>query len=134
MLRIKLARLEERIAALDRLTDEKFVTISAMMKFQADKVELALAASDKADDKATLAYEKRFESVNEFRDTLSDQAANLVGRNEYNATVKALTDKLAVITERLDKSEGKGVGLNAGWIYLIGAITVMGVLITILLQ
>lgn len=134
MLRIKLARLEERIAALDRLTDEKFVTISAMMKFQADKVELALAASDKADDKATLAYEKRFESVNEFRDTLSDQAANLVGRNEYNATVKALTDKLAVVTERLDKSEGKGVGLNAGWIYLIGAITVMGVLITILLQ
>lgn len=128
----KVARLEERILALDRLTDEKFVTVEAMMTFQADKVALALAAADKAVTKAETANEKRFESVNEFRGTLADQAATLISRTEHDATVASLSEKLEDIKTRLDKSEGKGVGLNAGWLYLIGIIAALGTVISLI--
>lgn len=131
MLRTNVARIEERLAALDRLTDEKFVTLAELMKFQADKVALALTAADKAVTKAEVANEKRFESVNEFRDTLSDQAATLVSRAEHDATSAAFADKLEDLKTRLDKAEGRGVGLNAGWIYVIGAVAAFGTIISI---
>lgn len=87
VLEAKLATIDQRIAGLDRVTDAKFVTLETLMNSQAEKVALALNAADKAVTKAEIAAEKRFEGVNEFRATLSDQAMLLMPRTEVVALV-----------------------------------------------
>lgn len=100
----ELARLAEQIVSLQReiallhgeversesrgrdLTDAKFVTYRTLIDSQADKVKLALEATEKAIDKAEIATGKaidkaeianndRFAAVNEFRAQLADLIA-----------------------------------------------------------
>lgn len=102
--------LTERVAALDRLMEAKFVTFDVMVSSQAEKVLLALNAADKAVSKAETATEKRFEAVNEFRGQLADQASTLVSRTEFITKSDALGEKLSDLTDRLNRSEGSEKG------------------------
>lgn len=52
-------------------------------------------------DKASVASEKRFDSVNEFRNTLRDQQSLFLQRAEYNAAHKQLVDELGIIRGHL---------------------------------
>jgi len=85
---------------------------------QEKSVEAAVAASDKATSvamtaeqravaKAEAASEKRFESVNEFRQTLTDQAATFMPRKEAEQRAQANTDKIDTLTSRMDKLESR---------------------------
>jgi hypothetical protein len=121
-------RLEQRINATERLTDAKLANISTLIDAHAERVALALAAADKAVSKAETATEKRFESVNEFRQTLSDQTRSFVSKVEFDAVRDTNAARIADLASRLDKTEGKAVGLNAGWVYLIGGISVAATL------
>jgi hypothetical protein len=94
-----LARLEERLGALDRLT-------AVRIDSQADKVALALASADRAISKAEMATERRFEAVNEFRATLTDQAAQFVTRREFEALRSAGTERMDEFKEWLDRTQG----------------------------
>lgn len=105
-----LKTLTERVSALDRLMEAKFVTFDVMVSSQAEKVLLALNAADKAVSKAETATEKRFEAVNEFRGQLADQASTLVSRTEFAAKADALGEKLSDLTDRLNRSEGSETG------------------------
>lgn len=81
-------------------------------KFRAaDKaVEAALTSAKEAVLKAEVASEKRFESINEFRATLSDQAQQFASQEKVNDLVS-----------RFDRLEGRTTGLDAGWAKLLGA-------------
>jgi hypothetical protein len=82
---------------------------------QRDKqIALALSAAEKAVTKAETATEKRFDSVNEFRQTLTDQ----------NKTF-ASAERVDGLTQRLDKIEGRSGGLSDGWKYLALGIGVL---------
>ncbi len=74
---------------------------------QEQAVQAALAAAEKAVVKAELASDKRFESVNEFRAQLSDQANTFISRVEYNANQKANDQKV----ESLQRLVFMGVGV-----------------------
>jgi hypothetical protein len=89
-----LEALVERVDAAERLTDAKFVTYRTLIDSQADKVALALSASEKAITKAETATERRFEAVNEFRQTLSDQAANFATKSTVDAQFTAMREKI----------------------------------------
>ncbi|MEU4335169.1 hypothetical protein AB0F59_11115 [Micromonospora lupini] len=117
-------RMEQRIDALERLIDAKLANITTKIDAQAAQVGLALASADKAVTKAEAATEKRFESVNEFRQTLSDQTKTFIARVEFEVVRDSHARQIADLASRLDKIEGKGVGLNAGWIYLVGGLTI----------
>lgn len=87
-----------QLEAAANLTDAKFVTFRTLVDGQAEQVKLALDASDKAIGKAEIASEKRFESVNEFRQTLTDQAGTFIPRKEVEqiaATYSARMQELA---------------------------------------
>lgn len=127
----ELQRNAERVEALDRITDAKFVTFRALIDSQAEKVALALAASDKAVSKAEVTTEKRFESVNEFRGQLDDQAKTFISRVEFNALRDGQIERINEIVSRLDRNEGRGAGLNAGWVYLLAALGALGTLISV---
>jgi hypothetical protein len=94
---------------------------------------VALAASEKAILKAESATERRFEAVNEFRSTLSDQATQFVTNAENDATILRISDRLEELSNRVNRSEGRGVGLNAGWVYLLAGIAAAGTIVSIYL-
>lgn len=74
-----------------------------------------LAAAKEAVLKAEDANNKRFDSVNEFRQTLSEQATNFVSKDTFNARITALEEKVTNLT-------GRGQGADALWGYIVGVI------------
>ena len=121
-----------RIHALERLIDAKLTMLRTMIDLQAEKSISLLASSDKAISKAEVATEKRFESVNEFRQTLSDQTKTFISKVEFEALRDTTGSRIADLSSRLDKIEGKAVGLNAGWIYLLGGLSALGTVVSVI--
>ena len=129
--------------------------IDAAFHAQEKAVAAALSAAERAVNKAEVASEKRFDSVNEFRSTLTDQNATFLPRPEFDRAILALYDKLdasnktlsdkiesntKMIGDKLDVvraykdiASGHSAGLNSGWVYLLGLIAVIGTLITIVM-
>lgn len=79
--------LQERFEAQTRAVDAAFIA-------QEHAMESALSAAEKATAKAEMASERRFESVNEFRGQLRDQAGTLMPRSEAEARLNDLADKV----------------------------------------
>ena len=108
------------------------------------------------------ANEKRFDSVNEFRKTLTDQAATFmprgeaeaivstlsermqalatsgqhwVTREEMQATIDRQTERIQELTNRMNRSEGQGLGVkeNRSGIYAaLGAtVAIMSIIIVV---
>jgi len=89
---------------------------------QQKAVEAALASADRAVVKAETAADKRFDSVNEFRKTLTDETQTFVPRAEYGQAYKALEDKVADLTVRVNANENRSVGSAQTWAYMFGAL------------
>lgn len=92
-------------------------------RFDAQKegVASALTAAEKAVHKAESAAEKRFESVNEFRGQLTDQAATFLTRTEYVSAHQAIAEKISDLAARVDKQEGSTTGGRDVWAWLFAA-------------
>lgn len=67
-------------------------------------------AMEKAIEKEETAINHRFESVNEFRATLSDQAANLLARDEYTSSHQVLIDRINDLVTRMTTLESLAAG------------------------
>jgi hypothetical protein len=124
---------EQRVGTLEKLIDAKLVTLHTVIDAQADRALVALASADKAVSKAEIATEKRFESVNEFRQTLSDQTQSFVSRVEFEALRETNAARIADLSSRLDKTEGKSAGLNAGWLYLLGGLSASSIVVSLVI-
>ncbi len=113
--------LHARLDALERMLDEREERTKERFAAMDKSVSNALSAADKAVTKAELATERRFEGVNEFRETLRDQAATLMPRVEYEANHRALSANVAVVGERLNRIESTQFGKREG-LGLVGQI------------
>lgn len=100
--------------------------VDARFDSQEKAVNAALAAAQKAVDKAEVASEKRFEAVNEFRAALGDQARLLMPRIEAEQAFKAMAEKIDVLTTRINARDDRGAGLNQGWVILLGIAALVG--------
>lgn len=102
----------------------------------ADKaVNAALSAADRAVAKAEIATEKRFDSVNEFRGALNDNARLLMPRAEAERAFAALGEKIEELTKRVIAHEetAKGAIQGYGWVIsILGAVTSVVTLIFLL--
>lgn len=109
--------------------------VQAALLSSKEATHAALTSSKEAITKAETAAEKRFESVNEFRAQLADQAATFVSRLEADARraetevrIAALAEKHAgdadrnaariiavelALTSRLDLNDGRLAGMSA---------------------
>jgi septation ring formation regulator EzrA len=90
-----------------------------------------LEQMDKAVCKAEAATEKRFESVNEFRLQLGDQARTFMPRQEYEQAHKNVVDKIEELKTRFDKVENMKQGGNVVWAYVLSAISLIAAIIAI---
>lgn len=84
--RLEVAHVKEILAIVEvknkQLRDADVNANEQRFKAQEQAVAFALQAAEKAVTKAELAAEKRFESVNEFRNQLKDQTGTFITRNE----------------------------------------------------
>lgn len=92
---------------------------------------MALAAAEKAVQKAEAAAEKRFEGVNEFRSTLSDQQRTLMPRSEVDVLMNSLREKLDRLDRQFDAAQAERAGIKGGWGYAVGIIGVVLALLSI---
>jgi len=126
-----LALLAEKELRDQQRFDAQGQALTAALLAADTAVKAALTAAEKAVVKAETATEKRFESVNEFRQTLSDQTASFPSRVE----LQALAERVSDLATRLDKAEGRGRGVSASVAMMMGlgglVITVIGVAVAI---
>ena len=112
------AALRDSISAADRRYAERYAqqseassvafaaqqtAMTAAMAAAEKAVQTALAAAKEAVDKAEIAASKRFDSVNEFRAQLADQAANLMPKAEALVLIAALSQRIDALTARNDE-------------------------------
>lgn len=93
----------------------------------------ALEAAEKAVGKAEVAAEKRFDGQNEFRQQLGDQASTFISRVEHEATVLRLSERIQELSDRANRQEGKGAGVNASWGYLVAAVGLIATVIAVII-
>jgi multidrug efflux pump subunit AcrB len=110
---------------LKEIMDERDKKYMQMFKASQDAVSAALAAVHETNNKAEMAAEKRFESVNEFRSTLSDQASRLLPRSEYDSAHNSLSERVRELSARVDRQEGSKSGVNSAWLYLVGFVSLL---------
>jgi chromosome segregation ATPase len=96
------------------------------------RYEQRFEGQEKAIDKAEASVNERLKGMNEFRGELADRTATFPTRNEVesdNATLHAEIERnrsdISDLSKRIERAEGKGLGLNAGWGYLIAALAVL---------
>jgi len=103
--------------------------------------ELTKAAFDAANaavTKAEIANEKHFQSVNEFRATLSDQQRTLLPRPEADQRFASLSEKIDMLQKHRERLDGQVEGgrttkddSRATWAIVIA---VAGVVVSVVLQ
>jgi hypothetical protein len=90
---------------------------SEAIQFVKESAALALTSAREANLKSEMQSDKRFESVNEFRKTLSDQTNTFIPRKEFDQAVAGLTDKLEsntkLLVSRIDLISNRVVEANA---------------------
>jgi hypothetical protein len=113
----RLAELKElmqtKFEATKNIADERDRRYEDRFTAMDEKTSLALTSSEKAVTKAETATEKRFDSVNEFRGSLKDQAATLLPRVEADTRFHTLDSKLEdlkadIANLRESRSGGEG--------------------------
>ena len=102
---------------------------------EADKeaVKAALAAAERAVEKAEANAEKWRENANEWRGAMNDRERNLMPRAEAEKSIKANAEKIDGLETRIERSEGRSGGLNAGWAYLLAAIGMLATIVSIVM-
>lgn len=92
----------------------------------------ALNAADRAVNKAEGASEKRFDAVNEFRSTLSDQQRTLMPRAEAEILIKGLNEKLESLTQTSDSQKNQSIGQREGMTEVALVASVVSTIVVIL--
>jgi hypothetical protein len=110
-----------------RAADQR--AVQAALASAEKAVSAALTASKEAVTKAETASEKRFDSVNEFRKTLSDQTSTFLPRPEYEAKHENLKELIAQVDKKVTLTEGAKTGSGDTWKNIV---TIVGVGIAII--
>jgi hypothetical protein len=91
-----------------------------------DALHAALSSAKEAVTKAEAAYEKRFDTNNEWKQTFSELSSKMVTRTEYSSAHEALKDKIEEVGGRIKVIEGKstGIGASLGVVLAVAALLI----------
>lgn len=113
-----------------RLGDQQKAVDAALVAAK-EAVAAALAAAEKAVLKAEGAADRRFESVNEFRGALADQATKFPQRIEVEQRFASQDEKLGLLDSRLTKVESYAAGQGGSWTKLTQVVSLVVALLAI---
>jgi len=128
----------ERIIDLnDKRYEERDATreasLGTAMTAAEKAVNAALAAAEKAVTKAETSAEKRFDSQNEFREQLKDQATTFMPRSEAQLQLDALNEKMLNFTRDEAQSGGRSLGRSDIFGWIVAGITLLVILTTLVI-
>jgi len=107
---------------LEKLLEEHFA-----------KIDQQFLAMDRAVSKAEISTERRFESVNEFRAQLGDQARTFIPRKEVEVILNSLETKILEVSKCVEKMQNIKQGGNIVWAYVVSTISfIIAVISTII--
>ena len=115
----------DRLEAVFTLINERDKNYNQRFDNVVEATKSALAAADRAVNKAEMATEKRFEGVNEFRNTLSDQQRTFISRTELDVMFESINDKIDLLETNSISKQSQGVGLKEGWGWAVGLIGIV---------
>lgn len=116
---------EQVLAHLLALREVDKEATSVAFTSQKTAIDAALAAADRAVQKAETATEKRFESVNEFRSQLGDQQRTFMPRSEVDLIEKRLSEKVDSALKQLNDMHAERLGVKGGWGYAVAVVMFM---------
>ncbi|MEK6884907.1 MAG: hypothetical protein AABY22_35075 [Nanoarchaeota archaeon] len=90
-----------------------------------------MSSSEKAILKAETATERRFDSVNEFRQTLSDQQNNFARKEEIDVRFKSLEDKMNTALASQQNQKGWFSGVGSLWVFIVGLFGIIAVILAL---
>lgn len=130
--------LHRHVLALFELRDKLYEERAESQKVA---MATALTSAKEAVAKAEVAAEKRFDSQNEFRAQLSDQAQTFLPRAEGEVRIQRNSERIDEVVERLSQLEGRGTGSSEkqavsrviGLAAITMLISVIGIVVTILI-
>lgn len=123
-----LDRVDAEVKTLRLLIDERDRLYNERSDARTKALEDTLAATKEAADKAAGELTKRFDSVNEFRKTLSDQAQSFASKDSTEVRFKALEDNITKNAEELSAIRSRSAGALQLWTILAAAIAVLAVI------
>jgi len=130
-------RMDIELESRDKLSVSDRQVINVSILAVEKTAAMAQLSSEKAIQKAEVATEKRFDSVNEFRATLTDQAARLATKEALAGFQSAFDDKIRELTARVGRVEDTKIGAIESQSALAARVTLAllaaGVLVSILL-
>jgi len=91
--------------------DTFYIYVMEISKAAKEGVNAAMASAEKAILKAETATEKRFDSVNEFRQAMRDQQESFANKSETNMRLDELAKRLENVTDDMKTSGGRTSGL-----------------------
>ncbi len=123
----------------DRRYEQRFLdqekAVGAALASSDKAVTAAMAAADKASSKIESAMSDKFKSVNEFRQTLSDQTATFMPRAETQALIGQLQKEVQELKDAKNNAAGesKGSQLTKSSLYagLAAVATGLGIIVVI---
>lgn len=116
--------LEETLRQRDIRLEQRFIS-------QQDAVQTALVTVKLQADKIDSETDKKFASVNEFRGLVKDTQATYITRSEVLAKIDTLSEQINAIKEAMTLLQGTRNGINAVWVYALGAAALGGFLIKV---
>ena len=109
-------------AGLKRLMDERDRLYMKMFEASDASVRMAFESAEKALTKAEFAAQKRFESLNEFREAMQDMQQTFARSDVVNARIVALDEKCNELFRRFEIIKGRGSALHDVWGWIVGAV------------
>lgn len=122
-------RIDQLRAEIFRVMDERDLRYAQRFDAQNAAVTQALNSAQAAVTKAETATDTRFTGVNEFRQTLSDQALNFANKDAVEVRFKAVESSLLEITARITAIQNQSRGAYDLWL-IIGGLIVIGLAVT----
>jgi len=108
-----------------------YIHVMEISKAAKEGVNAAMASAEKAILKAETATEKRFDSVNEFRQAMRDQQETFANKSETNLRLEDLGKRLDRVATGMELSTGKSSGILTAAILVGWVITTLIALIAI---
>lgn len=122
-----LDRVDSDMKAMRLLIDERDRLYNERADAKARALQDTLAQTKEAADRAAAELNKRFDSVNEFRQTLSDQAQSFASKDSVEVRFKAVEENIAKNAAELSDIQSRSAGATQLWTIIAAAIALVAV-------
>lgn len=116
--------IESQLIQRDLRFDERFAG-------QKEAIQAALTNVKAESEKIATETDNKFASVNEFRGLVKDTQATYITRSEVLAKFDLLSEQISAIKDTMTLLQGQRNGINAVWVYVLGAAAIGGFLIKV---